>query len=78
MSFVNVCQFACLFSPVGFEGGVWNLIVLVPDFCLYFYFDLFTQVSDSGPHGPRVMFAGPLLKMVALIYFIVSEINIFY
>ena len=24
--------------PFGFEGGIWELIVSVPDQCLYFYF----------------------------------------
>ena len=43
--------------PLGFEGGMWDLIVFVPDFCLYFYFDRFTQVSDLGPRSPLVMFA---------------------
>ena len=36
-------------------------------------FGLFTQVSGSGPLGPLVFF---LLKILSLIYFIVSEINI--
>ena len=26
--------------PFGFEGRVWDLIVSVPDHCLYFYFSL--------------------------------------
>ena len=43
--FVNCCQFVsfCVFSyfPLGFEGRMWDLIVLivlVPDHCLSFYF----------------------------------------
>ena len=26
--------------PFGFEGGMWDLMVLVPDHCLSFYFVL--------------------------------------
>ena len=38
------CKFTCISlcvfgsSPVGFEVGMWDLIVLVPDHCLSFYF----------------------------------------
>ena len=24
--------------PFGFEGGIWDLIILVPDHCISFYF----------------------------------------
>ena len=36
--FVNCCQFMYLLSyfPFGFEGRMWDLIVLVPDHCLSF------------------------------------------
>ena len=27
----------CASFPFGFEGGIWDLIVYVPDHCLYFY-----------------------------------------
>ena len=42
VSFVNVYQFVCVCAsfPFGFEGGVWDLIVVVPDHCLSFYFHL--------------------------------------
>ena len=33
LSFVCIC-----FFPFGFESGVWDLIVLVPDHCLSLYF----------------------------------------
>ena len=33
MSFENVYQFA--FFPFGLESGVWDLIVIVPDHCLF-------------------------------------------
>ena len=37
-SFVNVYQFvSVIFFPFGFEGGMWDLLVLVPD---HFLFDL--------------------------------------
>ena len=28
------------YFPFGFEGGMWDLIVSVPDHCLSFYFDV--------------------------------------
>ena len=31
-----VCQFVSMLFPFGFEGGMWNLIVLTPDHCLFF------------------------------------------
>ena len=38
--FVN-CQFMYLVNfPFGFEGGIWDLIVSVPDHCLSFYFEV--------------------------------------
>ena len=39
VSFVNVYQFlcVCLSFPFGFEGGVWDLIVLIPDHCRSIY-----------------------------------------
>ena len=38
--FVNCCQFMYLvISLFGFEGGMWDLIVSVPDHCLSFYFE---------------------------------------
>ena len=30
-------MFVCSF-PFGFEGGMWDFIILVPDHCLSFYF----------------------------------------
>ena len=37
--FVNCGQFMYLvISLFGFEGRMWDLIVSVPDHCLYFYF----------------------------------------
>ena len=27
------------YFPFGFEGRMWDLIVSVPDHCLFFYFD---------------------------------------
>ena len=36
---VSECIFCeCFFFPFGFEGGMWDLIALVPDHCLSFYF----------------------------------------
>ena len=30
--------FVCLSFPFGFEGGMWDLIILIPDHCLSIYF----------------------------------------
>ena len=38
MSFVNIYQFVCASSSIGFEIGMKNLIVFVLDHCLSFYF----------------------------------------
>ena len=33
---LSIC--ACVSLSFGFEGEMWNLIILVPDHCLSFYF----------------------------------------
>ena len=38
MSFVNVYEFVCAAFPFGVEGGMWDLIVLLPDHYLSIYF----------------------------------------
>ena len=39
--FVNCCQFMYLvISQIGFEGGMWDLIVSVPGHCSSFYFTI--------------------------------------
>ena len=35
---LSVC--VCAYFPTGFEGGMWNLIVSVPDHCVSFKFSL--------------------------------------
>ena len=37
------------YFPFGFEGRIWDLIVSVPDHCLYFYF----AISSYFYHGKR-------------------------
>ena len=32
--------YVCASLPFGFEGRMWDLIVIAPDHCLYFYFGL--------------------------------------
>ena len=34
----RISTWVCASFPFGFNGGMWNLIVLVPDYCLSFYF----------------------------------------
>ena len=38
--FVNCCQLMYLVISFCFEGRIWDLIVSVPDHCLFFYFEL--------------------------------------
>ena len=41
MSFVGVDPIVCvLLSPFGIEGEMWDVIVLKPDHCLSFYFEI--------------------------------------
>ena len=38
VSFVGVGQILCVsFFPFGIEGGMWDVIVLIPDHCLSIY-----------------------------------------
>ena len=37
----------CESLPFGFEGGMWNMNVLVPDHCLSFYFGIRTKAKRS-------------------------------
>ena len=46
VSCVNLYQFSVFASfPFGSEGGMWDLIVLVPDHCQSFYF---SGINDLG------------------------------
>ena len=49
MTFLNVYQSVCSSFPVGFEGGMWDLIILImPDNCFSIYFIFNTQIiSDT-------------------------------
>ena len=38
VSFVNDYLFVCASFPFGFEGGLCDLIVLIPGYCLSIYF----------------------------------------
>ena len=39
VSFVNVYQILCASSyPFGIEGGIWDVIVLIPAHCLFYLF----------------------------------------
>ena len=42
VSFVGVGQILCVSSfPFRIEGGMWDVIVLIPDHCLSIYYDLY-------------------------------------
>ena len=47
--FSDAYVFVCVLVPLGFEGGMWNLIVLIPDLlisdhCLSIYFTVFLRL----------------------------------
>ena len=44
MRVFNLC--VCASFSFGFEGGIWDMIVLVPDHCLSFYFNFI--FNDKG------------------------------
>ena len=49
--FVNCCQFMYLvISPFGFEGRMGDLIVSVPDHCLFFYFTSQKTILHNSFH----------------------------
>ena len=66
----------CASFPFGFEDGIWDLIVLIPGHRLSFL--IFKNAFDRIWHAAlwATMQKFKMLKMVSLIYFIVSEINI--
>ena len=49
---LHVVMSVCIwYPPFGFEGGMWDLIVLVPDHCFSFYFTHDTDVCQLLPRG---------------------------
>ena len=57
MYFVNVYEFLCVSSfRFGFEGGMWDLIVLIPDHCHSIYFG-YGGESRRKVVGSRLGFA---------------------
>ena len=54
--FVKVNQFLCAsFLPLGFEGGMWELIVLILDHCISIYFKSFIITTPGdGPTREEV------------------------
>ena len=52
--------FVCRSFPFGFEGGLWNVIVFIPDHCFSIYFTTglsssiyFTTGLSSSPPRPH-------------------------
>ena len=48
---MNVYQSLCVFFSFGFEGGMWDLIILIPDYCLsvcleYLYFEVLPMILN--------------------------------
>ena len=47
--FINAHQFVFVCFPIGFEDGIWNIIVLVPNHCRSFYlFQVFQRRRDGS------------------------------
>ena len=55
-------------QPFGFEGRMWDLIVSVPDHCLYFYFK--QSVIDIIQFAPRFMW-----KIILLLPCIIIKVS---
>ena len=70
VSSVNVYQFCvCPSFPFGVKGGMWYLIVLIPDYCLSIYFtNVEVKIKDISLKFPkhltvpRITFGGKLGK----------------
>ena len=50
---MRVCRerlsiFVCASFPFGFEGQTWDLIILVPEHCLFFFFECVTYFRWKG------------------------------
>ena len=43
MNFINLCSS----FPFSFDGGLWNLIVSIPDHCLSIYFSCLSDLASS-------------------------------
>ena len=41
VSFVNVYKCVSVVFPFGFEEGMWDMVLLVPDHCLFYVYFLF-------------------------------------
>ena len=64
MSFCIVSMCVCASFPFGFEGGMWNLIVLVLGHCLCFCTFLF--YIDNSNKTPSIMYNDALLFISGL------------
>ena len=57
MSFVNVYVFVCPSFPFGFEGGMWDLILFVPD---HFTFYLLYVTNCTQVQSDQSLFLSPV------------------
>ena len=65
MSFVDVNQFACvLLSMFFFDGEMWDLIVLVLDHCLSFYFESPKKLQFVFPGFCPQIITGSLMRLL--------------
>ena len=46
---MNMC--VCASIPFGFESGVWDLIVLIPYHCLFYFLFLYLFIQDYVSNG---------------------------
>ena len=47
--FIRFC--VCPIFPLGIEGGMWDVIILIPDHCLSIYLDNSTKASENWTSG---------------------------
>lgn len=52
---LSVCK--CISFPFGFEGGTLDLIALVPDHCLSFYFGDGGDINLGRVSGTALLFS---------------------
>ena len=60
MRFVGVGQIICVLSfPFGIEGGMWDVIVLIPDHCLSIFLELATATSSAHAGAAQLGICSP-------------------
>ena len=60
----------------GFEGGIWDLIVSVPDHCVSFYFAMGTLYSTGFQEFPALYNVPPVRKYPSTLFLYVIAVHI--